>query len=423
MESICIQPDNGEITDEQLRNALYELFDGLGPRRRVVAVPPDITRLHSRAGQITETVFRYYGASLTDVLPALGTHLPLTPEERAHMYPGVPAHLFRTHNWRTDVHTLGRVPPDVVRELTGGVAEFAWPAEINRLLAMGGHDLILSIGQVVPHEVIGMANYNKNIFVGTGGYECISKSHYVSAVYGIERVLGRADNPVRRLMNHAEREYAAALPIVYVMTVVGTRSDGSTFLRGLFIGDTPDCFDQAAQCALETNVTLLERPQRKIVAYLDPEEFKSTWLGNKAIYRTRLALDEGGELIVLAPGVQQFGEDPEIDPLIRRFGYCGREATLQAVAQHEELRASLGTAAHLIQGSSEERFTVTYCPGKLTRAEIEAVGYRYADLNTMMRRYDPKHLVPGENTLPDGEQIYYVPNPALGLWAERSRFS
>ena len=422
MESIMREPESGEVTESELREMLFSVFEQLGPRRKVIAVPPDITRLHSRAGRITEAAYEYYGSALTDVLPALGTHVPLSEEERRHMFPNVPPELFRTHNWRSDVKTLGTVPGEVVSDITGGLADFSWPAEINRMLTDNGHDLILSIGQVVPHEVIGMANYNKNIFVGTGGYDCINKSHYISGLYGIERILGRADNPVRRLMNYAEQRFAADLPILYIMTVIGTRPTGETYIRGVFIGDTPDCFEQAARCSRETNVTLLERPQAKIVAYLDPEEFKTTWLGNKAIYRTRLALAEGGELVILAPGLKQFGEDDEIDPLIRRYGYRGRETVLGAADSSPELQNSLGTIAHLMQGSSEGRFTIRYCPGRLSREEIESVGYEYGELDSMLERYNPEHLTPGHNTLADGEEIYFVPNPALGLWAERSRF-
>jgi len=411
-----------EVTDDQLREEVHRFLTELGPKTRVAAVPPDITRFHSRAGRITELVWEHYGSALTDVVPAIGTHVPLSQEEREHMYPGVPSELFRVHDWRTEVDTLGTVPGEKVAEITGGIADFRWPAEISRRLSRGGHDLILSIGQVVPHEVIGMANYNKNLFVGTGGYECISKSHYISALYGIEQVLGRANNPVRSLMNYAEREFARDLPIVYIMTVVGTRPDGSTYTRGLFMGDEPDCFELAARCSLETNVTLLDEPAEKVVVYLDPEEFKSTWLGDKAVYRTRLAIQEGGELVILAPGLRQFGEDDEIDRLIRRFGYVGRDNVLEAVRSDPELQGSLATAAHLIHGSSEGRFSVTYCPGHVTREEIEGVGYQYADLDEMMRRYDPQALQPGMNTLGDGERVYFVANPALGLWAERSRF-
>jgi nickel-dependent lactate racemase len=280
---------------------------------------------------------------------------------------------------------------------------------------------VLSIGQVVPHEVIGMANYNKNILIGTGGREGINRSHYLGAVYGMERIMGRASNPVREVLNYASDHFLTNIPIVYVHTVVGRNAQGRLAVRGLFIGDDVECFHRAADLSLEVNFEMLERPIQKAVVYLEPEEFKSTWLGNKSIYRTRMALADGGELIVLAPGVKEFGEDPAIDALIRKYGYRGTQATLAAVEQSPDLAADLSAAAHLIHGSSEGRFTITYCPGSLTQKEIESVGFRYADLAAMTARYDPMKLINGYNTV-DSEEIFFISNPGLGLWAYRGRF-
>jgi hypothetical protein len=81
----------------------------------------------------------------------------------------------------------------------------------------------------------------------------------------------------------------------------------------------------------------------------------------------------------------------------------------------------LSAAAHLIHGSSEGRFTITYCPGSLTQQEIESVGFRYADLTSMTARYDPMKLANGYNTV-NGEEIFFISNPSLGLWAYRGRF-
>jgi nickel-dependent lactate racemase len=279
----------------------------------------------------------------------------------------------------------------------------------------------LSIGQVVPHEVIGMANYNKNVFVGTGGADGINKSHYLGAVYGMERMMGRADTPVRRVLNYASENFARHLPIVYVLTVVAKNDAGELVTRGLFVGDDAECFEKASELSLKVNFVMLDRPIRKTVVYLDPTEYKSTWLGNKSVYRTRMALADGGELIVRAPGVKEFGEDPAIDKLIRKYGYVGTPAVLQAVEENADLAGNLSAAAHLIHGSSEGRFSITYCPGHLTREEVEGVNFRYASLAEMTRRYDPAKLKDGYNTV-GGEEIFYIPNPALGLWAYRGRF-
>jgi nickel-dependent lactate racemase len=410
------------LSTSDLEQGLKIAFERLGARRRVVIVPPDITRMHSRAGEMACCAWRHYGDRVTDVLPALGTHTPMTPGQMDRMYPGIPHSLFRVHDWRDGVKTIGRVPADYVREVSGGAVDYDWPAQVDRLLLEDGIDLILSLGQVVPHEVVGMANHNKNIFVGTGGPEGINKSHYLGAAYGMERIMGRADTPVRRLFDYASDHFAKHLPIIYAQTVVGAGDDGKMVTRGLFVGDDAECFKQAAALSLQVNFHLLDKPLDKVVVYLDPEEFKSTWLGNKSIYRTRMAIADGGELIVLAPGVKEFGEDAEIDRLIRRYGYKGTPATQEAVRSQPEMAANLSAAAHLIHGSSEGRFSITYAPGHLSRAEIEQAGFRYGDLAALLKRYDVAKLRDGMNQLPDGERFYYISNPAVGLWAFRGRF-
>ena len=410
-----------ELSSADLNNGLVTAFKALGPRRRVLCLPPDISRVHSRAGELTRLAWQYYGERLTDVLPAIGTHVPMTAEEIEAMFGAMPRGLFRVHDWRSGLVTLGEVPASFIREQSEGKLDFPWPAQVDKLLVEGGFDLILSIGQVVPHEVIGMANYNKNIFVGTGGSEGINKSHYLGAVYGMERMMGRADTPVRRVLNYASEHFAKHLPILYVLTVVGKNEAGQLVTRGIFVGDDAECFERAAGLSLKVNFVRLEREIRKAVVFLDPAEFKSTWIGNKSIYRTRMALADGAELIVLAPGVKQFGEDPVIDKMIRKYGYAGTPAVLQAVRENGDLAASLGAAAHLIHGSSEGRFNITYCPGHLSRQEIEAVNFRYARLDDMMARYNPARLREGFNTV-GGEEVFFIPNPALGLWAHGGRF-
>ncbi|NLU30544.1 MAG: DUF2088 domain-containing protein [Bacteroidales bacterium] len=421
---------NGSATNnlsrEDLEAGLREAFGKLGEKHKVLAIPPDYTRLPSRAGELTEISWEYYGDRLTDILPALGTHTPMTDDQISHMFGKTPANLVRIHDWRNDVVTLGRVSAEIVEEVSEYKVHFDWPVQVNRLLVEGNFDLILSIGQVVPHEVVGMANYNKNVFVGTGGFEAINKSHYVGAVYGMERMMGRADTPVRRLFNYASENLAKQLPIVYVLTVVGVNKEGKQQTYGLFVGDDFAVFDVAAKLSLEVNFQMVEKPLKKVVVWLDPTEFKSTWLGNKSIYRTRMAIADGGELVVLAPALKEFGEDKEIDRLIRKYGYFGTPETLKAVEDNEELRNNLGAAAHLIHGSSEGRFSITYCPGKgaenLTREEIESVGFRWGDIDETMQKYNFQHLKEGFNILPDGEEVYFISSPALGLWAHRDRF-
>lgn len=411
------------ITPDEVRSILNGVFDKMGRKKRVLAIPPDYTRLNSYAGPITEMVYDYFGTTLTDVMPALGTHVPMTESQIHKMFGHTPLSIFRAHDWRNDVVTIGEVPAEYVHKVSEGKLNYSWSAQVNKLLLDPSFDLILSIGQVVPHEVIGMANYNKNIFVGVGGSEGINKSHYLGATYGMERIMGRAESPVRDVLEYASTHFIKSLPIVYILTVLTKDNDGKMRLCGLFVGDDFECFHKAAELSLEVNFIMVEKPIKKCLVYLDPEEFKSTWLGNKSIYRTRMAIADDGELIVLAPALREFGEDKTIDTLIRKYGYSGTPNILKKVEDNKDLKENLSAAAHLIHGSSEGRFKITYCPGPdITRKEIEDVNYNWSSLDEMEQKYHPQDLIDGWNTMPDGEEIYYISNPALGLWAYKDHF-
>ena len=413
------------IGADELADLVGRAVEALHGTHRVIAIPPDITRVHSQAGPITDLVYARLGARLSAVLPALGTHAPMTDAEIASMYPGTPRNLFRVHDWRRDPVELDRIGADFVREVGGGVVDYDYPVQANRSLQDGSCDAIISIGQVVPHEVAGMANHAKNIFVGTGGKEAIDRSHFLGAAYGMERMMGRADTPVRRLFDRALELASPKLPpILWILTVMGPDRSGGLAMRGFFAGDDTECFRMAAALSAEVNIDRLETGIDKAVVWLDPAEFRSTWLGNKAIYRTRMAIADGGELVIMAPGLARFGEDGGIDGLIRKYGYRTSAEIRSLAGRNLDLVANLSAAAHLIHGSSEGRFEVTYATGPgLSRAEIESVGYGWASLDDMVSRYDPERLSLGWNRLPDGERIFFVPNPALGLWTTRERFS
>lgn len=418
----------GEL-DDLFSSALGQALSDVNNAGPVVILPPDITRFHSRAGFLTDIAARELSGRLGAVLPALGTHIPLTALERERMFPKTPKEKFLVHHWRNDVSELGRLESAFVEKISDGAVRYDWPVQINKLLKKdAGFSLIISIGQVVPHEVAGMANHTKNLFVGAGGKEAIDKSHFAGAAYGMERMMGRINTPVRALFDEGFRRFGDQLPpVLWVLTVMGPRTGeneaGGPAVRGLFIGFGRECFEKAAALSRKVNVDLLDEPIQKAVVYLEPEEFRTTWLGNKAIYRTRMAMADGGELLILAPGLERFGEDLEVDALIRKHGYRPRKEILEKVSRDAELGASLGAAAHLIHGSSEGRFNIRYCPGKaLSKTDIEAAGFSWGDLKEAQSRYNIDSLKTGWNTLCDGEKIFFIPNPALGLWAEKRRF-
>ncbi|MBO4327390.1 MAG: DUF2088 domain-containing protein [Clostridia bacterium] len=414
--------ENG-LSKSTIKYALLKSLEGR-KLKKVLILPPDFTRFHSGAGYITDV---YYEALTNagvhvDVMPALGTHVPVSRAQAEKMFKKVPYETLIPHNWRTDVVKLGKIPRDFLENITEGLWHEEIDAEINRRVMDESYDLIISPGQVVPHEVIGMSNHAKNLFVGVGGSDMINKSHMVGAVYGMERMMGRDNTPVRRIFDYGMEHFLKDRPILFVLTVA-TAPGGSIRTHGLFIGSGRDCLTEAVKLAQQKNIDFVETGIKKCVVMLDPAEFQSTWLGNKAIYRTRMAIADGGELIILAPGVDRFGEDNECDRLIRKYGYRGRLHTLSEFEKPEnsDLRANMGAAAHLIHGSSDGRFSVTYAVDPSFRSAIESVGFLSADIGEMLRLYDPRTLSPGYNVV-NGERIFFIPNPALGLWINKEKF-
>lgn len=392
-------------------------------KKNVLIIPPDYTRMYSGAGMITRLYYEILeklGANV-DIMPALGTHVPMTKEECTAFFGShIPYKKIIPHNWRSDVVKIGEVPAEFVKEVSEGLVDSAIGVEVNKRLISGEYNLIISIGQVVPHEVVGMANYSKNIFVGVGGSSMINSSHMLGAFYGLERMMGRDFSPVRRVFDYAEEHFINNLPLMYVLTVTTNKGD-TTNIHGIYIGRERKLFEAAVADSQKYNMNFVKEPFKKAVVYLDPREFKSTWLGNKAIYRTRMAMADGGELIILAPAVSKFGEDTENDRLIRKYGYVGREKVLELVKENKDLQENLSVAAHLIHGSSDGRFSVTYAAGGLTKEEVEKAAFSYADCAKTMQKYNPEKLTDGFNTV-DGEEIYYISNPALGLWADEKKF-
>ena len=412
------------VGEAELRRMIVETVEKNGLPRRMLLLPPDHTRLNSHAGEITAIIWELYSSRCDiDVMPALGTHAPMGEHELRMMFgDAIPLERFFVHDWRNDVRNLGVVPSEYMRELSKGKLDCEVRIEVNERL-FAGYDLILSIGQVVPHEVVGMANYTKNLMVGVGGSDIINKSHFLGAVSNMELIMGRTDTPVRRLFNYGVKKYLSDLPIVFMQTVMAKDPDtGKMVMRGFYAGTGDEVFEAAARLSVEANFVLLDKPLKKVLVYLDPEEFKSTWLGNKSIYRTRMAIADDGELVILAPGLKECGEDRENDRLIRKYGYRGTPYTLKMVEENEELRNSLGAAAHLIHGSSEGRFRIVYCPGpNFSADEVRSIGFEYGDLEAMLKKYPLEKLRDGFNTV-NGEEIFYISNPALGLWALRSNF-
>lgn len=390
--------------------------------KRVLLLPPDITRMHSGAGRLTELLYHQFaGEADVHVIPTLGQHVPHTPDENRAMFGTVPEDRIHAHDWRGGCVRVGEVPASFVREATAGKADWAMPVSLNRMLMDEPWDLIVNVGHVVPHEVLGFANHNKNYFIGLGGKDLICTAHMAAAACGIENNLGTLTTPVRACFNKMESDYLGHLPDLYVQIVMARDAANSLVTTGLYVGDDLETYLAAARQSRDQNITTFDEPLKKVVCVMQADEFRSTWVANKAVYRTRMAIADGGELLVIAPGLRRFGEQPEVDALIRKYGYAGTERVKALYRTNADMQDLAHATAHLIHGSSEGRFTIRYAPGHLTRAEIESVNFAHADLGETLARYRPDTLKDGWNRLPDGEEFYFIQTPSAGLWATRER--
>lgn len=407
---------------DQMLSVAKERLD-IKEYKRVLLLPPDLTRAHSGVGWMTEYIYNELteqGAEV-HVIPTLGQHVPHTPEDNKWMFGSIPEERIHAHDWKDGVVNVGTVPAEYVKEATGGAVDWEMPIDLNEMLMEEDWDLIINIGHVVPHEVLGFANHNKNYFIGLGGKRLLGSSHMASAVYGIENNLGNILTPVRKCFNYAEDKYLKDLPDVYFQVVMDYDDEGKLAHTGVYVGDDLQTYIDAAEASLEQNITTFDEPVKKMVAVMQADEFRAMWVANKAVYRTRMAIADGGELLVIAPGVERFGEQQEVDDLIRKYGYLSQAEVLDLYETQEDMQVIPHGTAHLVHGSSEGRFNITYAPGHLTKEEIEGVGYQYMDVDEALKRYDPEVMVDGWNTMPDGEEVFYISTPSAGLWATEEK--
>ncbi|MDO4550931.1 MAG: lactate racemase domain-containing protein [Planctomycetia bacterium] len=389
--------------------------------KRVLLLPPDITRAHSGAGWITEELYKIFSPTANvHLIPTLGQHVPHTPEQNRWMFGSIPEEKIHAHDWKNGSRTIGEIPADFVKEVSGGKADWAIPVSLNTLLLDGEWDLIINVGHIVPHEVLGFANHNKNYFIGLGGKPMICASHMMAACCGIENNLGCLITPLRACYNKAENEFLGHFPDCYLEVVMAYDNAGNLGHTGFYAGDDLDTYLDGARASRSQNITVVP-PLKKVVAVMQGDEFYSTWVANKAIYRTRMAMADGGELLILAPGLKRFGEQPDVDDLIRKYGYTGTENIMKLWKTEPILQDLTHGTAHLIHGSSEGRFRITYAPGHLSESEINSVNFGYADLAEMEKRYSPDIMKNGFNVMADGEEVYYISTPSAGLWSTKEK--
>ncbi len=413
------------ISPEVLSDFIAELSIDI-KAKKIAIVAPDYSRLASQSGIIADALLRHFGERIAAILPALGTHVAMSKEEKREVFSTFSPNQFIDHDFLNNVNHVGTIPKGDVEEATEIDDLYELPFYVNSSLIDGSFDLLISVAQLLPHEVIGISGGSKNILIGLGGRPTIEVSHYVSALWGIERTLGNPETPLRRLLNRGlEMLLQKSPPILFLNTVLNPNKQADRRLihigAGLVTKDQPidSTFASAAQVAVETNIFDLKAKFNEVIAYLEPKIYRSTWIGNKAIYRSRLLIADNATLRVVAPGVDRFGEDPSIDDTLRRYGYRGYEAIRQMKVDGA-LDGNLAAAAHILHSSTFDRFKVEYVAPKLGREEMEAVGFLYGEGDAISGgQSQPSH--DGEEDVlyeVDDDGRLHIYHPGVALWRE-----
>ena len=301
----------------------------------MLLLPPDITRAHSAAGWLTEVLYNLLcDEAEVHVIPTLGQHVPHTPEENRRMFGAIPEERIHAHDWRGGCVPLGEIPADYVRQTTRGEADWPIPIHLNRSLDRGA---------VGPDHQRRARRAARGARVRQSQQELFHRPWRQGddlRVAHRRRLLrhreqpGHAGHARPRLLQQGRRANSSAVcptftsrsswPAATRVSWCTPASTWATTWRPIW---------RPRRQSREQNITVLDEPIQKIVCVMQGDEFFSTWVANKAIYRTRMALADGGELLVIAPGLKRFGEQPEVDALIRKYGYCGTPKVMEALSR------------------------------------------------------------------------------------------
>jgi len=400
-----------DLSAGDLRPIVIDGLSGIAPGSRVLAIIPDKTRDDNTdiLFPIAAEILARQGDSEFDALVAQGTHSPMTESEKlakigAKSFDDLPN--LRTifdHHWADPefLITLGELPAEQVREITGGLFNEPIKLTINHLLAPGKYDVVLIFGGVVPHEVAGFAGGAKYFFPGVAGAELTHKTHWLAALATIENIIGRVETPTRHLI-----EAAADLisPRIITFASVVTRTDDDRLrAHACFAGDYRLALRRAAEVSRQVHIKYTGRRYRRVVGLLD-DHYDELWVGGKASYRLGGIIEEGGELIIYAPQLHTISETH--GAAIERFGgYAPLEKIKELVAASGEMQSNLAVAAHLAHvayagrtdegGNFQTRYRITLA-SQVDEETCRRVNLGYLDFRTFeIANYsdDPDTLV------------------------------
>lgn len=319
-----------EIVAEGLANpiGLKPLRDLVGRGRRVVLLSDDNTRNTPVRAILPGVLAELRAGGLRDtdltILVALGTHRLMTPAELAAKFGPEVVGRFRILQHRfADEEQLADL----------GRTELGTDIWVNRAVLEA--DVVVGLGQVVPHRVAGYSGGSKIVQPGVCGAVTTGQTHWLSAAFWGHEILGRADNPVRREMDEVGRRCNLA-------AIVNAVLDGAGRLVHLVYGEPVAAHRKA--CALSRDIFGVPIPRKAPIVVTDshPADLE-LWQGAKGYYSAELAVADGGVVILETPCPEGVAVQ---HPEVTSFGYRSY-AEVKALVETAQL-TDLTVAAHLV---------------------------------------------------------------------------
>lgn len=380
--------------------------------KRVLAVIPDHTRSCPLDMMFEEVCACLKGrAAQLDFLVALGTHPPMseemiyqrvgiTSQEHQERYPDV---RFFNHAWNDpgQLVKVGALSSEEIGALTGGLFEMSVEVTVNRMIH--DYDLLLVIGPVFPHEVIGFSGGNKYIFPGIGGSELLNFFHWLGAVITNPKIIGNKWTPVRKVVDRA----AAMVPIERRALCMVVKGEG---LAGLYYGTPEEAWSAAADLSKQVHIEYTDRAYHTVLSCA-PRMYDDLWVGAKCMYKLEPAMADGARLILYAPHIREVAVVH--DQVIREIGYHTRDYFLSHWDQFKEYPwGLLAHSTHLKglgtyrDGVETSRIEVLLATG-ISEERCREINLGYMDPNTInVKDYQDR----------EEEGILYVPKAGETLY-------
>jgi lactate racemase len=389
------------LNAQDFRDIAEQALETVSADAKVLAVIPDTSRDDSThvLFPIIDEILRSKGVQRFDALVAQGTHPPISESEKLEKI-GLESFAGRIfdHEWDNpdQLTQIGRLDADVAAKASGGAFAQSIDLTINKLIL--DYDLILILGATVPHEVAGFSGGAKYFFPGISGAELTNATHWIGALAGIEKIIGRIETPTRHLIEQAADHITAE--IINFSSSVSRNPDDQLVTHALFAGDLRLSFRRAAKISREINVKFIDRKYKRVIAVLD-KHYTDLWTGGKASYKLGGVIEDGGELVIYAPHLTKISETH--GAAIEKFGYAPIEQVKEWADGSHELQKNLCVAAHLAHVSysgsgadpKKPKYKITMASG-LNESLCKKIGLGFADYRTFdldAASNDPETLV------------------------------